>query len=859
MMKSLRVLALLALGAAAARGDDWPHWGRTPDRLRAPSETIASPSQIGAVATGSATVGSPVACDGFLVTAAVDGTIRAFAEIDRAPLWTTPVGATVTATPLVERGRVYVPCADGALRILKLADGSSLGSVTTGGADQSSPVMSGNLLYLASGFPNAALMAIDTATKTVAWTAEFPDALHSSPLIAGGKVIIASSSGTLAAFDPATGAPVWSTTVGGSPGMAAPLATGSSVFVLGGAVLSRVDLDPANWGTNGSVAMVDPSPPPAQALSLERASSSLSLADGQVTGLVRFDYPLDTDGDGFPDSWRMREYAFSVDPASLAVGWMSLLSDTTVGSVNGVPPFKLLPAPVSTGSRLVAASSLDSVLRLLALNNGNEMSSFALDGACLASPFIANARLYAMTRLGTLYAYEGTTAPPAPATGLTPDAIEVTGTPASLSWDSAGAGATYVVRLARDGEILMDWDFETVVSATSTAVPPQLDGFYYTWGVRVQSADLAYAPWSLAVYGQAGPSLPPGSLTATPQLRKVELTWTPSPSPQAAGYRVTYGLTAGGPTTSFDVALVTTTVVGGLTALSSYTFDVQTLDHLGHPSPPVTATAAPLSSIAIAGTPYATIADALAAALPGDIVDVGADVLTIGATLQVPANVTLRGAGALDTRLQASGSILLIEALQGSTIRGLTLAGGQVGAQATGTGVTIRNCILRDMADAGVVVDGSALIINNTIVSNAVAGVRSTGSATARNNILQQNGVGLHGAISSTYNLVNDGYAVTGPGIGDKSEPVVFLDAASGDYREQPNQASLDAGLPWDDYSQEPPLNGGRINMGAFGNTPQAATSLTAGPPQTDRTSVVGCGLLGLEVLILLALRRRRR
>jgi hypothetical protein len=163
------------------------------------------------------------------------------------------------------------------------------------------------------------------------------------------------------------------------------------------------------------------------------------------------------------------------------------------------------------------------------------------------------------------------------------------------------------------------------------------------------------------------------------------------------------------------------------------------------------------------------------------------------------------------------------------------------------------------MTDAGVEVTGLAQVINNTIVRNAVAGLRASGRADARNNIVQQNGVGFTGVVVSTYNDVSDGYALCAPGLGDLNSPVAFLNAASGDFREQANQPSLDAGAPGDAYSQEPPLNGGRINMGAFGNTSLAATSVTAGPQQSSGSSRHGCGLTGLEVVILLALLRRRR
>lgn len=855
MKNTMRTLVLAALAASVARGDDWTHWGRTSDRQRAPSESLLSPSLHGSVATGSDTVASPVAADGFLVTAGLDGTVRAFAEDTRAPLWSVSLDSSLIATPLVDRGRIYLPSTDGTLRILRLADGAPLGTVETGGADQSSPVLSGGRLYFASGFPNAALLAVEDATRTIAWTVAFPERINSSPVVSGGKVVIATNSGSLAAFDASSGAPSWSTSIGGTPGVSPPIVVGSSVFLLAGATLSRVDLDPAHWASNGSVVLVDPAPPPASTVHVARASSPLSLAGGMVAGLVRFDYARDTDGDGYNDVWTLREFAFAVDPVSLAVLWQQPLADVVVPNVNSVPPFRLLPAPVSTGPAIAVASSLSSSLRLLSPATGSVSSSFALDAPCLASPFVANARLYAVSRAGTLYAYEGTSPQPARVTGLDPDAVEVPSTPPSLSWNASAPGATYMVRIARDGEVLMDWDHEMVVGGNSAPCPPLLDGFYHTWAVRVRSADGAYAPWSVASFGQAGPVAPPGSLTATAQLRQVALAWTASPSPGVAGYRVTYGPTAGGPVTTVDLGPVLSTVVSGLTALTSATFEVRAVDHLGHASLPATATATPRTSITIAGTPYPTLAAALAAALPGEVVEIGEDVLQIASTLQVPAGVTLRGAGALGTRLEAGGAVVMLDALQGSSVQGLSLAGGLIGVRVVGSDVTIRNTVIRGMTDSGVVVAGSAQVLNNTIVGNAVAGVRSSGFATARNNIVQQNGVGLTGIVHSSYNIVNDGYSLCVAGVGDLGALVAFLDPSSGDYREQPHQLSLDAGDPSDDYSQEPALNGGRINMGAFGNTSMAATSLTASPSKSSG----GCGLTGLEALVLLALLRRRR
>jgi len=54
-----------------------------------------------------------------------------------------------------------------------------------------------------------------------------------------------------------------------------------------------------------------------------------------------------------------------------------------------------------------------------------------------------------------------------------------------------------------------------------------------------------------------------------------------------------------------------------------------------------------------------------------------------------------------------------------------------------------------------------------------------------------------------------------------KADPL-FVDPENGDFHLQPNSPAIDAGDPTDDFSLEPSGGGGRINMGAYGNTPEA-------------------------------------
>ncbi|HLH28667.1 MAG TPA: PQQ-binding-like beta-propeller repeat protein, partial [Acidimicrobiales bacterium] len=208
-MSARRTVLILALLGVTARGDDWLHLGRDDGRTRLPAETLAAPGLLASAATGSSAIASPVASDGFLVVAGLDGTVRALRESDLAPLWSVATGSPIVATPLADHGRVYVSGLDGTVRILRLADGGPLGSVATGSSGHSSPLLSGGRLYLATAFPSASLKAIDPGTNLVSWSAPLDQVTYSSPAVGGGKVVLPTNNGTLAAFDASSGAPAW--------------------------------------------------------------------------------------------------------------------------------------------------------------------------------------------------------------------------------------------------------------------------------------------------------------------------------------------------------------------------------------------------------------------------------------------------------------------------------------------------------------------------------------------------------------------------------------------------------------------------------------------------------------------------
>jgi outer membrane protein assembly factor BamB len=150
MMKICRIVGLAAaLCALPARGDDWSGLGRDDARSRAASELIVSPAALGApVATGSDSVASPAAADGYLVTAGLNGIVRAFRESDRSLVWSRTLGGAIFAAPLIDRGRVYVSSSKRDDVGAPAGGRRTLWTSSTGSADQSSPVISGGKLFL---------------------------------------------------------------------------------------------------------------------------------------------------------------------------------------------------------------------------------------------------------------------------------------------------------------------------------------------------------------------------------------------------------------------------------------------------------------------------------------------------------------------------------------------------------------------------------------------------------------------------------------------------------------------------------------------------------------------------------------
>ena len=138
--------------------------------------------------------------------------------------------------------------------------------------------------------------------------------------------------------------------------------------------------------------------------------------------------------------------------------------------------------------------------------------------------------------------------------------------------------------------------------------------------------------------------------------------------------------------------------------------------------------------------------------------------------------------------------------------------------------------------------------------STAAAMYVEGSNVTVQNSIFWNNGsdfeVDAGGRLTVTYTLTQQGYA----GTGNISSNPLFVDATGGDFHVQStngrynpatgqfvnggaNSPAIDAGNPSSDFSNEPMPNGGRVNLGCYGNTAEASKSPGSNNEATTQVS----------------------
>jgi outer membrane protein assembly factor BamB len=770
--------SLLAAAPGVSFANDWPSMGLDGGRGRASSERSGasfSPAWNGSASAGPI-VGSPAVADGFVVVAGTKGDISVLRAIDGSEAWTVKAPGAVGASPAIDHGHVFVPTLTGQLQALRLATGTEMWKRSFGGQNYGSPAIvadgMGQSLVLAAGFPSQSLVRVSASSGITQWeTAKgaVADLVNSSPALMGGQVVFGMNGGRYQSLDLLTGATTWKADAAGSVGLSAPLVVGLAAYFLPGGRATALYAANATTGELSAgwpVTITDPAAPAASAYGSSRnAVSSPALMGDLVVFTARFEYDLSNNPNGTAGAHVLREYVVAVNPATATVAWQREIGHWDVLSINDIPELNLGPTPAAfgsdTGTLLAVTSSIEAKVRVFD-QAGSEAWSASLSAPTRSSPVFANGLLLIATDLGVVHAFSS-------------DVNHAPLAPAS-GFDPA------------DGQMV-----ESKTPTLHWAQGQDVEGGALEYQVRVAADGNLLESWLVELAAKAG-----------------------EPTVD-----VPAGLLQGGGT---------------------YTYAVRSRDAMGAWSAWSASSAfivALTPTIAIGDKEFDSIDQAVAAVpATGGTITLGRGLLHLHAPLQLPAGVSLVGVAPHETILDATGVSAAIQisaaSRTGATqVKNLTVTGAEVGVQVVDVqNATLRNIVVRDNKKAGIQVEegAGAEAVNITLARNG-AGAVVAGKLSIRSSLVVDNDTGLArtgvGMVQSRYNDVTGNkttnYQDLAGGTGDISSSVAFRSSA--DFRLLGLQPSTDHGDPADDFALEPSPNGGRVNMGAFGNTADAELS----------------------------------
>ncbi len=198
------VVSSVVLGAALAQT-----LGFAGSQLVAPATIVAIPTPTPdpaevSVATSEYDAVMPM----FRGNAARTGENPGPAPLDRPVVkWKTFVGGESYASPVVGDETVYVATKAGSLVALRLANGSERWRTHVGDyVARTTPALSGNTLFVAAGY---ALLAIDAESGLERWSVPLRFAGSCSPVVDGDLVYVATQEGHVSAFATETGEEIW--------------------------------------------------------------------------------------------------------------------------------------------------------------------------------------------------------------------------------------------------------------------------------------------------------------------------------------------------------------------------------------------------------------------------------------------------------------------------------------------------------------------------------------------------------------------------------------------------------------------------------------------------------------------------
>jgi outer membrane protein assembly factor BamB len=166
------------------------------------------------VTYGGSVSSSPAVIGGVVYVGASDGNLYALNASTGALIWNYTTGFWINSSPAVADGKVYIGSWDKNLYAFNASTGMLLWNYTTGGAIESSPAVDNGIVF--TGSDDGHVYALNGSTGVFLWNYATGAAVESSPAVSEGRVYV----GTWAwddkvyALNASTGALLWYYTTG---------------------------------------------------------------------------------------------------------------------------------------------------------------------------------------------------------------------------------------------------------------------------------------------------------------------------------------------------------------------------------------------------------------------------------------------------------------------------------------------------------------------------------------------------------------------------------------------------------------------------------------------------------------------
>jgi len=308
--------------------------------------------------TGGSVSSSPAVVDGKVYVGSEDYKVYCLDALTGAHIWNYTTGGSVSSSPAVVDGKVYVGSHDAKVYCLNALTGTHIWNCTTGGSVSSSPAVADGKVYV--GSDDGKVYCLNASTGAYIWSYTTGDYVFSSPAVVDGKVYVASLDGKVYCLNALTGTHIWNCTTGGSVSSSPAVADGK-VYVGSddGKVYCLNALTGAYiWSyTTG-----------------HNVESSPAVVDGKV-------YVGSTNG---------KVYALNATTGA------HIWNCTTGGSVSSSPA-------VADGK--VYVGSDDGKVYCLDTSNGALIWSYATGNIVSSSPAVADGMVYVGSQDGLVYAF----------------------------------------------------------------------------------------------------------------------------------------------------------------------------------------------------------------------------------------------------------------------------------------------------------------------------------------------------------------------------------------------------------------------------------------------------------------------